>query len=628
MHLLPQPKSLNLTEGFYTLNYSGQIRLDDSCLKAIKESKFYASLLKEEIMERTGCDYSITTATVLSAATNNKGSILLSLEKETDTTDATSQSYTLTITPDLIYITGFGLPGLLYGVQTLRQIIRNHGAVLPCLTIEDSPAICNRGFYQDISRGRIPTLEQLKKLADTCSLYKINQLQLYVETSYLFEGHSETYREDTPLTAEEILEFDDYCNALQIELVPSLSSFGHLYGLLRTKQFRHLCELEVEDGPFYLTERMEHHTIDPTQEESFELIKNRILDYMKLFRSDKFNICADETFDLGKGKNKETAEQKGTTAIYLEFLDKLCKVVTDAGKIPMFWGDVILTSPEEINRLPEGTICLNWEYDPNVKEENTRTFVEAGAKHLYVCPGVQSWHDCINRHHNAYLNISGMCKLGHKYQVEGVLNTCWGDFGHMAHFEFATIGLLYGAAFSWSDKEQTEDEINATISVLEYGDRTGQVVSLFSKLSEVQNIPWWNIVAYKECQQKQMRLDEAIGLFLIDENKYKENRMKRAELEVQLTAHLASVNGSSNKAKAVAYLLMSKGQTLLEETALCVLEDKMNPTKVAEPRNTLACALEDWLMEYKKLWRSTCKESELFRITDVICYYADYLRSH
>ena len=106
MHLLPQPKSLNLTEGFYTLNYSGQIRLDDSCLKAVKESKYYASLLKEEIKERTGCDYSITITTVLSAATNNKSSILLSLEEGTDTAASTSQSYNLTITPDLIHIKG------------------------------------------------------------------------------------------------------------------------------------------------------------------------------------------------------------------------------------------------------------------------------------------------------------------------------------------------------------------------------------------------------------------------------------------------------------------------------------------------------------------------------------------
>ena len=32
-----------------------------------------------------------------------------------------------------------------------------------------------------------------------------------------------------PLTAQEIMELDDYCAARHIELVPSLSTFGHMY---------------------------------------------------------------------------------------------------------------------------------------------------------------------------------------------------------------------------------------------------------------------------------------------------------------------------------------------------------------------------------------------------------------
>ena len=36
------------------------------------------------------------------------------------------------------------------------------------------------------------------------------------------------WREDTPLTAQEIMELDDYCAARHIELVPSLSTFGHM----------------------------------------------------------------------------------------------------------------------------------------------------------------------------------------------------------------------------------------------------------------------------------------------------------------------------------------------------------------------------------------------------------------
>ena len=52
--------------------------------------------------------------------------------------------------------------------------------------------------------------------------YKMNQLQLYIEHTFLFRDFSEIWRDDTPLTAEEIMELDQYCLERGIELVPSL----------------------------------------------------------------------------------------------------------------------------------------------------------------------------------------------------------------------------------------------------------------------------------------------------------------------------------------------------------------------------------------------------------------------
>jgi predicted patatin/cPLA2 family phospholipase len=40
----------------------------------------------------------------------------------------------------------------------------------------------------------------------------------------------------------------------------------------------------------------------------------------------------------------------------------------------------------------------------------------------------------------------------------------------------------------------------------------------------------------------------------------------------------------------------------------------------------LAVRLEYWHREYKQLWRSVSRESELYRITEIIFFYADYLR--
>lgn len=74
-------------------------------------------------------------------------------------------------------------------MQTLRQLIIQYGICLPCLYIEDYPQIPVRGWFMDVTRGRIPKLSYLKEMADRCSLYKINQMHLYIEhTFYLMDS--------------------------------------------------------------------------------------------------------------------------------------------------------------------------------------------------------------------------------------------------------------------------------------------------------------------------------------------------------------------------------------------------------------------------------------------------------
>ena len=36
--------------------------------------------------------------------------------------------------------------------------------------------------------------------------------------------------------------------------------------------------------------------------------------------------------------------------------------------------------------------------------------------------------------------------------------------------------------------------------------------------------------------------------------------------------------------------------------------------------------LEEWFYDYKALWRSVSRESELYRIQNVVYWYADFLR--
>ena len=169
-----------------------------------------------------------------------------------------------------------------------------------------------------MTRGKVPTLETLKQLVDKLSHYKINQLQLYIEHSFAYKGFSEIWFDKDPLTAEEILLLDEYCRTKHIELVPSIAVFGHLYEVLRSESYKELCE--IEDGSdFSFYDRMAHHTLDVSNEQSLVLVQKMIDEFLPLFTSNKFNIGCDETFDIGKGKSSILLSQFNEGQLYVDF---------------------------------------------------------------------------------------------------------------------------------------------------------------------------------------------------------------------------------------------------------------------------------------------------------------------
>ncbi len=142
----------------------------------------------------------------------------------------------------------------------------------------------------------------------------------------------------------------------------------------------------MEEDKYSFYERMAHHTLDVSNEESLKLVENMLEQYIPLFTSDKFNICGDETFDLGKGKSKELLDKIGEGKLYIDFLNKVISIVKKYDKKVMFWGDVILNHADLLNELPKDLICLNWNYSNEVTEEKTKTIcITRGRKLESTC---------------------------------------------------------------------------------------------------------------------------------------------------------------------------------------------------------------------------------------------------
>lgn len=616
MYLIPSPAKLEEREGSFLLSCDTYVSLDKGCSVLVtKQAGFFNDELEKILGYRA----------ILTRGESRTGDIVI---RQDDSMK--KQSYTLDITAEGITLTGEE-SGLWHGMQTLRQILEQQGALVPALHIEDAPDLLNRGYYFDCARGRVPKMDWLKKLVDRMAYYKLNQLQLYIEHSYLFRGMTELWRDDTPLTAEEIMELDHYCLDRGVELVPSLSSFGHLYKLLSSKQYAHLCELEDSDKqPFSLRGRMHHHTINTADPESLVLIKRMIGEFMELFTSRQFNICADETFDLGRGRSARLVEEKGRDNVYIGYVNDLAQFLLENGRRPMFWGDIMWGFPEMIKELPEEIICLNWGYLWNQREEETKWMAEAGATQ-YCCPGCCAWNQFTALNWNAYNNIMRLCSYAMKYGAIGVLNTDWGDFLHVNHPDFTRVGMIYGAAFSWNTCIPSYEEINRQISRVEFHDSTENLLAIVAKIQENSAFGWeeacrfWEIG--KGIEEFAQNHRETIETMLPMMEQADEKNARLEEIKKELYGQIVHLD-SDRKELVWPYTVAVEGMKLFNEIGKVVTADQFGLTFAQMPDTwELAKQLETWLYHYKKIYRSVSRESELYRIQELVCWYGDYLRS-
>ncbi|WP_217078049.1 beta-N-acetylhexosaminidase [Clostridium baratii] len=611
MYLIPRPKEYKETLEQFTINKKTKIVLSNDCTSNELDS---ALMLKQSIKDESGITLTITKEFKESYGENEiRLTIDNLLEKE---------EYKLNIKDKYIEIIGSESSGIYYGIQTLIQILKQDGIKLRGVNIEDSPYFKNRGYFADITRGKVPTLETLKKLADKLSFYKVNQMQLYIEHTFAFEDMSEVWRDKDPITAEEILILDEYCKKRHIELIPSLATFGHLYEVLRTKSYEDLCELEnSRESEYSYIDRMAHHTLDVSNNKSLELVYNMLNEFIPLFSSNKFNICCDETFDLGKGKSKDIAEEIGNGKLYVDFLNKVISYVKNYNKTVLFWGDVILNHKELLKDIPEDTICLNWDYWCKATENNTRTIWESKRKQ-WVCPGTGGWSHLMNLIENSFENINRMVSYGVKYGVDGILNTDWGDYGHINSLSNSVPSIIYGASLSWNPNiEKDFDYEYKAISLLEYGDESMQIVNTLKELSECQTVGWSELIWWKERYNDKVKAD----FKKLDPYKIKESYEKAKEIEERLLILSTKLN---NKEAIEEFILSANGIALINDFFLTLIKEDFNKNEVATFNTTkdLAKDFEKWLHDYSIKWRENNKESELYRIRDVIIYVCDYLR--
>lgn len=456
LNLIPMPRTVRLSGGTLEAR-SGLIALDADPAAPL----WFAGVQGQAALKT----YAHTDCEIVGGA-NDAALVTITLGGGAGHADG----YRLTISAEGIRIAGDDPAGAFYGVMTLVQLLRTQGARLPLLEIEDYPDFPARGVMLDISRDKVPTMETLYGLVDWLASMKVNQFQLYTEHTFAYRKHHKVWEHASPMTAEQILQLDAFCHERFIDLVPNQNSFGHMHRWLKHPEYGDLAETHEQ-----VIEWMSEYpfTLDPNHPGSLELLEGLYDELLPNFTSRMFNVGADETWDLGKGRSKADVEARGKGRVYLDFVLKIYERVKAHGRTMQFWGDIINQYPELVPEIPKDIIALEWGYEAEHPfAEKSALFAQSGVP-FYVCPGTSSWTTLSGRTDNMKGNIRNSIENGLKYGAIGVLNTDWGDRGHWQQAPVSYPGFAYGAALSWYAEGNNDLELTTALNTFAFGDRAG-----------------------------------------------------------------------------------------------------------------------------------------------------------
>jgi hexosaminidase len=182
----------------------------------------------------------------------------IALTTDTTRTDLGAEGYALSVTPRGATVTGAAPRGVLWGAQTLRQLLgpTETATTLPVVEIVDRPRFAWRGLHLDVGRHFFP-VPFIERFIDLMSLYKLNTFHWHLteDQGWRIEIHSRprlteigSHRSATPLphdktrsdgtpyaghyTQDEVRQVVAYAAERGVTVVPEIEMPGHAQAAL------------------------------------------------------------------------------------------------------------------------------------------------------------------------------------------------------------------------------------------------------------------------------------------------------------------------------------------------------------------------------------------------------------
>ncbi len=311
------------------------------------------------------------------------------------------------------------------------------------------------GVMIDMSRNAVMKPAAVKDFAVILKKMGYNTLLLYTEDTYEIPEEPYFGYLRGRYTTEEIRDIVDFCETLDMEVIPCIQTLAHLGTLRRWPVYEPI--FDVDDILLIDDER------------TYELMDRMFASLRRMYKTDIVNIGMDEAAMIGLGRYLQEHGLPDRYALLCRHLSRVCELAARHGFKPVMWADMFfhLVSPKgeylggklhipegAAEQIPEEVGLIFWDYYFTNKAhyvDRLKT-TKAFGRETWFAGGAWTWTGFVPRNRFSLEINRAAIPACLDEGIENVFLTLWGDNGGECSRLAVLPSLFYAAELARGEK--------------------------------------------------------------------------------------------------------------------------------------------------------------------------------